>query len=86
MRKILCMLGLAGGLAAGLVALSTGEASALKWKDCQEIAECTGCRPVYKCRSCNYQKQCARGLCEWADVCVWSSSMKLLPRGARIIR
>jgi hypothetical protein len=58
----------------------------LIWKDCQEIAQCSGCRPVYKCRSCNYQKQCARGLCEWADVCVWSPSMKLLPRGARIIR
>jgi hypothetical protein len=86
MRKILCMLGLAGLLAAGFVALTAGEASALKWKDCQEIAECTGCRPVYKCRSCSYQRQCIRGLCQWGDVCVWSPALKYLPRGTRIIQ
>ena len=86
MRKILSMLGLAGGLAAGLVALTAGEASALIWKDCQEIAQCTGCRPVYKCRSCSYQQQCIRGLCQWGDVCVWSPALKYLPRGARIIQ
>ena len=86
MRYVFCLVGLAGLLAAGLVALTAGEASALIWKDCQEIAQCSGCRPVYKCRSCSYRKQCAQGLCQWADVCVWSPSMKLLPRGARIIR
>lgn len=57
------------------------------FRDCQEIARCTGCRPVYKCRSCKYQKVCGRrGFCEWRDVCVWSPYMKVLPQGARIIR
>jgi hypothetical protein len=56
------------------------------WKDCQEIAQCTGCRPVYKCRFCTYQRQCIRGLCQWGNVCVWSPAMKVLPRGARIIQ
>ncbi len=45
-----------------------------------------GCRPVYKCRSCSYQQQCYRGLCQWGDVCVWSPAMKVLPRGARIFQ
>jgi hypothetical protein len=56
------------------------------WKDCQEIALCTGCKPVYKCRSCTYQRTCAGGLCRWGDVCVWGPAVKVLPRGARIIR
>jgi len=56
------------------------------FKDCQEIARCTGCRPVYKCRSCKYQKACTRGLCEWRDVCVWGPYVKVLPPNARIIR
>jgi len=56
------------------------------YKDCQQIALCTGCRPVYKCRSCNYQKVCSRGLCEWRDICVWGPYVKVLPPGARIIR
>src|ERR1700704_3012778 len=30
----------------------------LVWKDCQEIALCTGCAPVYKCRSCSYRRTC----------------------------
>ena len=56
------------------------------FKDCQEIARCTGCRPVYKCRSCKYQRVCARGFCEWRDVCVWGPAVKVLPPNARIIR
>lgn len=58
----------------------------LVWRDCQRIAMCTGCRPVYKCRSCAYKRQCFRGRCQWGDVCVWGPYLKVLPRGARIIR
>jgi hypothetical protein len=56
------------------------------FRDCQEIALCTGCKAVYKCRSCTYQKSCAGGLCSWRDVCVWGPYVKVLPPGARIIR
>ncbi|MGH6736202.1 MAG: hypothetical protein ACRECX_08990 [Methyloceanibacter sp.] len=56
------------------------------WKECMEIAMCTGCKPVYKCRSCSYQRTCAGGLCSWGDVCVWGPAVRVLPRGARIIR
>jgi hypothetical protein len=56
------------------------------FKDCQEIALCTGCKPRYKCRSCTYQKACSRGLCEWRDICVWGPYVKVLPPNARIIR
>jgi hypothetical protein len=56
------------------------------WRECQEIALCTGCKPRYKCRSCEYKRTCTRGLCSWNDVCAWSPFMKVLPRGARIIR
>ena len=56
------------------------------FKDCQEIALCTGCKPRYKCRSCKYQKACSRGLCEWRDICVWGPYVKVLPPNARIIR
>jgi hypothetical protein len=86
MRKIFCLLGLTGLVAASLVLLLATPASALKWKDCQEIAQCPGCHPVYKCRSCSYQRECVRGLCQWGDVCVWSPALKYLPRGARIIK
>jgi hypothetical protein len=58
----------------------------LVWKDCQRIALCTGCAPVYRCRSCNYQRTCDGGVCGWGDVCVWGPYVKVLPRGARIIR
>ena len=58
----------------------------LVWKDCQRIAMCTGCRPVYRCRSCSYQKQCFRGRCQWGDICVWGPYVRVLPRAARIIR
>lgn len=56
------------------------------FKDCQEIARCSGCRPVYKCRSCTYQRVCNRRFCEWRDVCVWGPYIKILPPNARIIR
>jgi hypothetical protein len=86
MRKTLIVLGLAGLAAAGLMALQAGEARALVWKDCQRIALCEGCRPVYKCRSCKYQRTCAGGVCGWGDVCVWGPYVRVLPRGARIIQ
>jgi hypothetical protein len=86
MRKTLFMLGLAGLMAAGLLTLQADEASALVWRDCQRIAMCSGCRPVYKCRSCSYKRTCAGGICGWGDVCVWGPYVKVLPRGARIIR
>ncbi|MGB5833805.1 MAG: hypothetical protein WBG92_17700, partial [Thiohalocapsa sp.] len=56
------------------------------FRDCQEIARCTGCKPVYRCRSCTYQRACTRGFCEWRDVCVWGPYVKVLPRDGRIIR
>ena len=86
MRKTLFMLGLAGLMAAGLVTLQADEASALVWRDCQRIAMCSGCRPFYKCRSCSYKRTCAGGVCGWGDVCVWGPYVRVLPRGARIIR
>jgi hypothetical protein len=56
------------------------------WKDCQAVAMCTGCRPVYHCRSCSYHRSCKYGMCQWGDVCVWGPYVRILPRGARIIR
>jgi hypothetical protein len=58
----------------------------LVWRDCQRIARCSGCRAVYKCRSCTYRRTCAGGICGWGDVCVWGPYVKVLPPGARIIR
>jgi hypothetical protein len=86
MRKAFLMLGLAGLMAASLSIVSTGAANALVWKDCQRIAMCSGCRPVYKCRSCQYQRTCAGGICGWGDICVWGPYVRVLPRGARIIQ
>ena len=54
------------------------------WRDCQRIARCTGCQPVFHCRSCSYQRTCKYGLCEWGDVCVWGPYLPLAPRGVRI--
>ena len=56
------------------------------WRECQAVAMCTGCRPVYHCRSCSYQRTCPYGICQWGDVCVWGPYVRVLPRGARIIR
>ena len=56
----------------------------LVWRDCQWIAR-YGCQPVYRCRSCTYQRQCPRrGPCQWADVCVWGPYLPLAPRGVPI--
>jgi hypothetical protein len=102
MRKkliLLVLIGLAavclGGLAA-TAGMPAGLGGALPhqplatpvrvWKDCQAIAMCTGCRPVYHCRSCSYQRTCKYGMCQWGDVCVWGPYVRILPRGARIIR
>ena len=56
------------------------------WRDCQRIARCNGCRPVYRCRSCTYQRQCPsrRAPCEWSDVCVWGPYIPLAPRGVPV--
>jgi hypothetical protein len=85
MRKALLFLGSAGLLAACLLTLPAGEAQARVWKDCQRIAKCSGCQPVFRCRSCEYRRSCAGGVCGWGDICVWGPYVKVLPRGARII-
>jgi hypothetical protein len=61
-------------------------APARVWRDCQRIARCNGCRPVYHCRSCTYQRTCRKnyGYCGWADVCVWGPYLPVAPRGVPI--
>jgi hypothetical protein len=86
MRKTWFLLGLAVLAASCLAALPAEKASALVWKDCQRVALCTGCTPVYRCRSCTYQRTCAGGRCGWGDVCVWGPYLRVLPRGARIVQ
>jgi hypothetical protein len=86
MQKTLLMLGSAGLLAGLVLVLPGGEAEARVWKECQRIALCSGCRPVFKCRSCEYRRSCAGGVCGWGDICVWGPYVRVLPRGARIIR
>ncbi|HXG80054.1 MAG TPA: hypothetical protein VNJ31_12055 [Methyloceanibacter sp.] len=86
MRKALGMLGVAALLGAGLLLLLAPEANALIWKDCQRIAMCTGCKPYYRCRSCEYKRTCQGGVCGWGDVCVWGPYLRVLPRGARVTR
>jgi hypothetical protein len=55
------------------------------WRDCQRIARCSGCAPVFHCRSCSYQRVCPRrGPCEWTDVCVWGPYLPVAPRGVPI--
>lgn len=54
------------------------------WRDCQRIARCHGCTPVYRCRSCSYEKKCYGRLCEWGDVCVWGPYIPLAPKGVRV--
>jgi hypothetical protein len=57
----------------------------LVWRDCQRIARCYGCQPVFRCRSCTYQRQCPRrGPCPWTDVCVWGPYLPLAPRGVPV--
>jgi hypothetical protein len=54
------------------------------WRDCQRIARCYGCRPVFHCRTCSYQRQCRRGPCQWGDVCVWGPFVPVAPRGVPV--
>ena len=55
------------------------------WRDCQRIARCYGCRPVFHCRTCTYQRQCPRrGPCQWGDVCVWGPFLPVAPRGVPV--
>ena len=55
------------------------------WRDCQRIARCYGCRPVFHCRTCSYQRQCPRrGPCQWGDVCVWGPFVPVAPRGVPV--
>jgi hypothetical protein len=56
------------------------------WRDCQRIARCYGCAPVYHCRSCSYQRSCRNnyGFCGWTDVCVWGPYLPVAPRGVPI--
>jgi hypothetical protein len=77
--------GMSGGLG-DAVPLHRPYTPVAVWKDCQAIARCTGCKPVYRCRSCSYQRTCQGGVCGWGDVCVWGPYVKVLPRGARIVR
>jgi hypothetical protein len=84
MRKPLTLLGLAYLLGAIVVLVPTGEATAKVWRDCQRIARCHGCTPVYRCRSCEYQRQCRYGQCQWGDVCVWGPYIPLAPRGVPV--
>jgi hypothetical protein len=90
-----CLAALAFGAmtVSGAQAVSPGPAPAqmqplvqpvLVWRDCQRIARCHGCRPVYHCRSCSYQRTCKRNFCGWADVCVWGPYLPLAPRGVPI--
>jgi hypothetical protein len=73
------------GSLAGAVQHQTLVQPVLVWRDCQRIARCTGCRPVYRCRSCSYQRQCPRrGPCQWADICVWGPYLPVAPRGVPI--
>jgi len=55
------------------------------WRDCQRIARCYGCRPVFHCRTCSYQRVCPRrGPCYWGDVCVWGPYLPVAPRGVPV--
>jgi hypothetical protein len=76
---------LGGGLTNGLPHQSPVQ-PALVWRDCQRIARCNGCKPVFRCRSCTYQRQCSsrRRPCEWVDVCVWGPYLPVAPRGVRV--
>jgi hypothetical protein len=77
--------GMPGGLGAALPHHPV-VTPARMFKDCQAVAMCTGCRAVYHCRSCSYQRTCEYGVCQWGDICVWGPYVRILPRGARIIR
>jgi hypothetical protein len=55
------------------------------WRDCQRIARCYGCKPVFHCRTCTYQRQCPRrGPCQWGDICTWGPFLPVAPRGVPV--
>ena len=85
MRKALLILGAGGLLAACLPLPRARRRKTRVRKDCQKDARCSGCQPVFRCRSCEYKRTCAGGVCGWGDICVWGPYVKVLPRGARII-
>lgn len=73
------------GTMAGAVQHQSPVVPVLVWRDCQRIARCNGCKAVFRCRSCTYQRVCPRrGPCEWSDVCVWGPYIPVAPRGVPI--
>ena len=79
----------AGATLAGGVASSFQHQSLVQpvvvWRDCQRIARCYGCKPVFHCRTCSYQRQCPRrGPCQWGNICTWGPYLPLAPRGVPI--
>jgi hypothetical protein len=75
---------LAGGMGSGLQHQTLMQ-PVVVWRDCQRIARCYGCRPVFHCRTCSYQRVCPRrGPCYWVDVCVWGPYLPVAPRGVPV--
>jgi len=75
---------MSGAVASGVAHQSLVQ-PVIVWRDCQRIARCYGCRPVFHCRTCTYQRQCLRrGPCQWGDVCVWGPFLPVAPRGVRV--
>lgn len=78
--------GIGTGIAGAAIQHETLVTPVVVWRDCQRIARCSGCAPVYRCRYCNYQRTCRNnyGYCGWADVCTWGPYMPRAPRGVPI--
>ena len=75
---------MAGGVASSLQHQSLLQ-PVIVWRDCQRIARCYGCQPVYHCRTCSYQRQCPRrGPCHWGDICTWGPYLPVAPRGVPV--
>jgi hypothetical protein len=74
----------AGGVA-GALQHQTLVQPVIVWRDCQRIARCYGCKPVFHCRTCTYQRQCpGRGPCQWGDICTWGPFLPVAPRGVPV--
>lgn len=74
----------AGGVA-GALQHQTFVQPVIVWRDCQRIARCYGCKPVFHCRTCTYQRQCPRrGPCQWGDICTWGPFLPVAPRGVPV--
>jgi hypothetical protein len=74
----------AGGVA-GALQHQTLVQPVIVWRDCQRIARCYGCKPVFHCRTCAYQRQCPRrGPCQWGDICTWGPFLPVAPRGVPV--